>query len=102
MLYFLSVSEGILASTVEFSPAWYRSCSPPEFIYNSWSRPEMLRVASLVCLTNQRTAVIGDLPFLNHKYNMPFDFHPPTTAVCHVTLGHISLSVCPACFPSAC
>lgn len=79
MLYFLSVSEGTLASTVAFSPAWYHSCIPHEFIYNSWNQPEMLCMASLVCLTNQRTAVFGDLPFtyLNPKYNMPCDFPPP-------------------------
>lgn len=97
MLYFLSVSEGILASTVEFSPAWYRSCFPHQFIDNSCNWPEMLRVAGLLCLTNQRTAVFGDLPFsyLNLKYNMPFD---PPQPVCHVIFGHISLSACPACF----
>lgn len=80
MLYFLSVSEGILASTVEFSPAWYRSCFPHQFIDNSCNWPEMLCVAGLLCLTNQRTAVFGDLPFsyLNLKYNMPFDPPPPT------------------------
>lgn len=43
----------------------------------------MLRVASLVCLTNQRTAVFGDLPFsyLNHKYNMAFGFPPSPPCV---------------------
>lgn len=90
MLYFLSVSEGILASTVEFSPAWYCSCIPHEFIYNSWNWPEMWCVASPVCLTNQRTTALGDLPFtyLNLKYNMPFD-SPPLCVSCD-TWPHLS------------
>lgn len=94
MLYFLSVSEGILVSTVQFSPAWYHSCIAHEFIYDSWNRPEMLRVASLVCLTNQR-AVSRDLLFtyLNLKYT-PCD-SPPT----HIPAAtSLFLSVQPA-FP---
>lgn len=46
----------------------------PNLFTINW--PEMLCVASLVCLTNQRTPVFGDLLFsyLTFKYNMPLDF----------------------------
>lgn len=61
MLYFLSVSKVILASMFKLSLAWYRSCIHHKFIYNSWNRPE--NVCLVWSLTNQRTAVFGDLPF---------------------------------------
>lgn len=59
VLYFLSVSEGILAGTVEF-------------IYNSCNWPEMLCVASLVCLQISPSVTST----LNTTFNSPLPSPP--------------------------